>query len=195
MSVFLSLCDKMSTARKYQPHYLVADYQQWEGRWELWYGTAVAMAPSPFGPHERAVSEIGFQIQASIKGQPACSACRLYTGLDWIVQHDTVVRPDLMLVCGRQPELHLERAPTLVVEVLSESTADKDRTVKRELYESFGVEHYLLADPAAKSIQWLKLGPQNKFVDQAPEIADDGRFALETRGGCRVRFDRNSAFS
>ena len=65
----LSLRAKMSTARRYRPHYLVADYQQWEGHWELWFGTAVAMAPAPFGPHERAVSEISFQIQSSVKSR------------------------------------------------------------------------------------------------------------------------------
>ncbi len=48
----------MSTVRKYQPHYTVEDYRQWKGDWELWYGTAVAMSPSPFGPHERAVSAL-----------------------------------------------------------------------------------------------------------------------------------------
>ena len=41
----------MSIAPKYQPHYTVDDYQHWEGDWELWNGVAVAMAPSPFGPH------------------------------------------------------------------------------------------------------------------------------------------------
>ncbi len=186
----------MSTARKYRPHYLIADYQQWEGHWELWFGTAVAMAPSPFGPHERAVSEISFQIQSSVKSQlPQCKDCKVYTGLDWIVQHDTVVRPDLMLVCGVQPELHLEHSPTLIVEVLSESTSDKDQTVKRELYESYEVEHYLIADPMAKKIQWLKLSPAGKYVDCSHNFVTDGIFTVELHDRCIISIDCNLAFA
>lgn len=48
----------MSTAPRYQTYYLISDYLQWEGSWELWNGTAVAMSPSLLGPHGRkAVSE------------------------------------------------------------------------------------------------------------------------------------------
>lgn len=185
---------KMSNARRYQPHYLVADYQRWEGDWELWFGTAVATSPSPFGPHERAVSEISFQIQSSLKNQvPRCLDRQVYTGLDWIVQPDTVVRPDLMLVCGDQPELHLERSPALIVEVLSESTADKDRTVKRDLYESCGVQHYLIADPLNKTLQWLELGAAGEYIDNS-RVAADEKFWLELNDQCVVHFDSKSVF-
>ena len=138
----------MSTVRKYQPHYTVEDYRQWKGDWELWYGTAVAMSPSLFGPHERAVSALSYQIQNSIR-KNGCN-CSVYTGLDWIVQSDTVVRPDVMVVCGAQPERHLEKAPRLTIEILSDSTADKDRHAKRELYANNHVKHYLIADAAKK---------------------------------------------
>jgi Uma2 family endonuclease len=185
----------MSSARKYSPHYLVADYQQWEGDWELWFGTAVAMAPSPFGPHERAVSQLAFQIQSSIKSNlNKCNTCQVYTGLDWIVQYDTVVRPDVMLVCGEQPEKHLERAPAVVIEVLSEATADKDRTVKRELYESHGVEHYLLVDLNTKAIQWLALSGSGGFEDWTEHIAEERVFSVTLRNQCIINFDRESTF-
>ena len=106
----------MSTARKYQPHYTVEDYRQWVGDWELWYGTAVAMSPSPFGPHERAVTALTCQIQNSIRTK-FCDCC-VYAGLDWIVQSDTVVRPDVMVVCGDQPERHLEKTPMLTIKLI-----------------------------------------------------------------------------
>jgi hypothetical protein len=48
-------------APRYEPHYSVSDYLQWEGDWELWNGTAVAMSPSPLGPHERAAAKLVFQ--------------------------------------------------------------------------------------------------------------------------------------
>ena len=145
----------MSTAPRYEPHYSVSDYLQWEGEWELWNGTAVAMSPSPLGPHERAAAKLVFQIESCLQAQ-GCT-CATYAGLDWIVSDDTVVRPDVMVVCGSQPGRHLERPPALAIEILGDATADKDRTAKRRLYELTGVGHYLLVDPIVKTIEWLEL--------------------------------------
>lgn len=181
----------MSTVRKYQPYYTVVDYQQWQGDWELWHGTAVAMSPSPFGPHERAVSAMSFQIQDSIR--QSGGNCSVYTGLDWIVQSDTVVRPDVMVVCGAQPSLHLEKPPVLTIEVLSDSTADKDRHAKRELYESKHVKHYLIANTAARTIQWLELKTDGKYEDVSTQI-NNGEFSVSLEDGCEIQFECKSAF-
>ena len=48
----------MSTAPRYRPHYTVDDFKHWEGDWELWFGTAVSMAPSPFGKHGSTLARI-----------------------------------------------------------------------------------------------------------------------------------------
>lgn len=181
----------MSTARKYQPHYTVEDYRQWGGDWELWYGTAVAMSPSPFGAHERAVTALAYQIQNSIRIQQ-CDCC-VYTGLDWIVQSDTVVRPDVMVVCGDQPERHLEKPPCLTIEILSESTADKDIHAKRELYEKSKVGHYLIVDTAVRSIRWFELQANDQFEDVSRRV-NDGIFSVSLSDGCELQFDRKTAF-
>jgi len=55
--------------------------------------------------------------------------------------HTNVVQPDVMLFCED------ENVPCLVCEVLSPSTALKDKTVKKELYECFGIKNYLIVDP------------------------------------------------
>jgi len=52
-----------------------------------------------------------------------------------------VVQPDVMLFCED------EKVPCLVCEVLSPSTAKKDKSVKKELYECFGIQNYLIVDP------------------------------------------------
>ena len=151
------------------------------------------MSPSPFGPHERAVSAFAYMIQSSIQLNQC--PCKVYTGLDWIVQQDTVVRPDVMLVCGRQPERHLETPPILVVEVLSESTATKDVIAKRELYERQRVENYLIVDTEARSICWLELQSNGIYQDATNKIADNGLFSISLSNGCIVNFDRNAGFS
>ncbi len=140
----------MSTAPRYIPHYTIEDYRRWEGDWELIDGVAISMTPSPFGPHERVVAELSRQFLNQIVEQDC--ECRVYTNLDWIVSDDTVVRPDLMVVCGEQPQRHLERSPVVAVEVLSQSTEGRDLTAKRTLYRENNVTHYLVIDPHDQSI-------------------------------------------
>lgn len=143
----------MSTAPRYVPHYTVEDYARWQGDWELIDGVPIAMSPSPFGPHERVVSELARQLGNELiaNGCP----CRVYTNLDWVVCSDTVVRPDVMVVCGEQPPRHLERPPTIAVEVLSDLTRAQDLTAKRESYREHQVPHYLILDPDRRSIEWV----------------------------------------
>ena len=174
----------MSTAPRFQPHYTVADYAQWEGEWELWNGTAVSMSPSPQGPHERVVSKLVFQIETCVAKQQC--PCASYAGLDWIVNDDTVVRPDVMIVCGKQPGRYLEHAPVVAVEVLSASTENKDRTVKRSLYEAEGVRHYLLIDPVAQTIEWLALGEDRLYQDQTRESLRMSTLMLPLADGCEI---------
>lgn len=100
-----------------------------------------------------------------------------------------------MIVCGRQPGRYLERPPMLAIEVLSDSTAEKDRTVKRDLYEAQGGAHYLLVNPATGSIEWLSLGADGRYADRSGEIVTDGRFAASLPDGCRIAFDRQTTFA
>ena len=60
--------------------------------------------------------------------------------------HINVVQPDVMLFCED------EKVPCLVCEVLSPSTAKKDKSVKKELYECFGIQNYLIVDPLNKYV-------------------------------------------
>lgn len=135
----------MSTVSKYEPHYSVADYQQWPGDWELWQGTAIAMTPSPFGRHQLIGANLVRELGNALHEQG--SAYRVLYEIDWIVSDDTVVRPEVV-VCDRIPDRHLTSAPIFVAEILSPSTQEKDRTVKRELYQFERVTYYLLLDPA-----------------------------------------------
>ncbi len=184
----------MSTARRYQPHYTVDDLQLWEGDWELWFGTAVSMSPSPFGPHERIITKLIGQIERSFENHQ-CSKCSAYAGLDWIVQQDTVVRPDVMIVCGEQPVRHLERPPALTIEVLSPSTAKKDLEAKRELYESQKVEHYFIINPDDQSVRWLTLGNDEKFTDATSQIASGRSCQTTLTSGCVIDFDFEKVFA
>lgn len=153
----------MSTVPKYVPHYTVADYQLWEGDWELWNGVAVAMVPSPFGEHSRLTAELA-RILGNAIAEANCNATVLVE-IDWIVFSDTVLRPDVTVVCGGAPEKHLEEPPAIVVEILSDGTRQRDLTVKRDLYASRNVGWYLIVDPADSALTVLKLGDDGEYLD------------------------------
>jgi Uma2 family endonuclease len=143
-------------APKYNPHYKLSDYEQWEGSWELWSGVAVAMTPSPFGKHQKALTKLAHVMMTALE-QSTCSDCEVVVELDWIISEDTVVRPDLSVCCGSDIERFIESPPVLIAEVLSDGTALKDRTAKRALYASQGVDFYFLIDTDQEEIEILKL--------------------------------------
>ena len=69
----------------------------------------------------------------------------------------TVLMPDLFVVppAARAAEHWREfREVLLVVEVLSRSTARRDRTVKRRHYQRFGVCDYWVVDGRANVLEW-----------------------------------------
>ncbi len=120
-----------------QPHYTLADYAQWQGDWELWNGLPVAMTPSSFGNHQQTLTRLARLLGNELE-RVGCD-CEVLVGLDWVVSNDTVVRPDLVMVCNGVPARHLQTPPALVAEILSVSTATRDRTFKRDLYASQSV--------------------------------------------------------
>lgn len=138
------------------PRYSYADYCRWQGeeRWELIGGEAFLMSPAPATRHQDVVVELTRQLANFLLGKN----CRLLTSpIDVLLPHgteedddvDTVVQPDLVVVCDRAKITRkgVRGAPDLVIEVLSPSTATRDQVVKRQLYQQHGVREYWLVDP------------------------------------------------
>jgi Uma2 family endonuclease len=143
----------MSSAPRYTPHYTVDDYRLWKGDWELWSGTAVSMTPSPFGPHSRLLGELSRVIGNAIV-ESNCRA-QMLPEIDWVIASDTVLRPDISVVCGTRPDRHIDQTPAVVVEILSSSTRQRDLLHKREIYEQQGVPYYLIVDPDESTLTVL----------------------------------------
>ncbi len=71
-----------------------------------------------------------------------------------------VVQPDLLYISGEQnilTEARVDGAPRLVVEVLSPSTARKDRLKKMRIYQEARIQHYWLVDPQARTLECFAL--------------------------------------
>ena len=141
-------------AKKFVPYYKVSDWENWEGDWELIEGIAFAMSPSPVFKHQKTSRKITVLLDSQLID---CPFCELIYEFDWMISPDTIVRPDLMVVCGDKSDMEklkrLASRPELIVEVLSESTERKDRDIKLALYEHEGVPTVILVDPENKVIE------------------------------------------
>jgi Uma2 family endonuclease len=71
-----------------------------------------------------------------------------------------IVQPDVMLFCED------EELPCAVYEVLSPSTAHKDKSVKKELYECFGIKNYLIIDPVNRYVDSFILKDDKLIYDK-----------------------------
>lgn len=77
--------------------------------------------------------------------------------LDVILADTTILQPDIVyLDRERRPALHkrgVEGPPTLVVEILSPSTALTDRGTKRQLCARYGVPYFWIVDLEARAVE------------------------------------------
>ncbi len=71
-----------------------------------------------------------------------------------------VVQPDILLYCED------EQRPCAIFEVLSPSTAYKDKSIKKDLYEQCGILNYFIVDPLAKTIDKFSLKEEKYLYDR-----------------------------
>ncbi len=142
--------------------YTYDDYCHWgeEVRGELIEGEFITMVPAPTVKHQKVVVELIRQVSNALIHSHAIPLVapidlrlpRLPNQPDG--QIDTVVQPDLVVVCNPEQidDRGIRGAPAWVVEVLSPSTALYDQTTKRDLYERHGVEFYWLVSPTDRTV-------------------------------------------
>jgi Uma2 family endonuclease len=104
---------------------------------------------------------------------------------------DTVVRPDILVICDRSKitPRGARGAPDFAIEILSPRTAKKDYGVKLELYQRHRVREYWIVDPDAKAIHAWTLGDGGVYGEEA--IFEEGQslpsatlegFSIDTKG-------------
>ncbi len=165
------------------PHYTYDDYVLWEGRWELIHGVAHAMSPSPSITHQAISQHIASQLERALENCPECHAL---LPVDWKIDEETTVQPDNLVVCGElEKTAYLSKAPTLIFEILSKSTAHKDRTTKFKLYEQEGVRHYVIVDPIESIAKVYRL-QDGRYIKVQDASKDFVEFDL---GKCSIPFE------
>ncbi len=166
----------------YLPRYTYKDYEQWEGRWELIEGIPYAMSPQPGIEHQRVSQRIGAQLESLLED---CEKCFALLPVDWKIDDETVLQPDNLVVCGNVEGKYLTQPPVLIFEILSPTTAFKDRNIKYRIYELQGVKYYVMVDIDAKVAEVFELinGEYRKIKD-----AQEATVTFEING-CKIDFD------
>jgi Uma2 family endonuclease len=122
------------------------DYKEWEDSedWEIIGGKPYMMAPSPNTNHQRIGKKFISKIGNFLDGKP----CELFYELDVILSKEDIVKPDIMVVCDKNKitDKNIKGAPDLIIEILSPSTAKKDKLEKYNLYKKSGVREYWIVD-------------------------------------------------
>lgn len=154
-----------------------AEYCSWpdQPRYELIDGLAYAMS-GPVRRHQEVLGELFRQVANALHGKPcrpyiAPFDVRLPRANEADNRVDTVVQPDLMVVCDKTKldERGCRGAPDWVVEVLSPSTASHDHILKRRLYERVGVREFWLVHPVDRIVTIYLLGVDGYGK---PEVVD-----------------------
>jgi Uma2 family endonuclease len=126
-----------------------------EHRYELINGDVYFLA-SPLYPHQKAVKEIFGEFYIWFRDKK-CEplAAPFDVTLAKSEKNICVVQPDILVLCDTEKIAgngKYSGIPSLVVEVLSESTSSKDNVTKLELYMSVGVQEYWLVNTEQKEI-------------------------------------------
>jgi Uma2 family endonuclease len=127
-------------------------------RYELYDGE-VFVVPSPI-PRHQIVSQRLCRILEDHASR--AGGLTLLSPMDVIFSNYDVAQPDVIYFTaeglkGLSIDERIRRAPDLVVEVLSPSTASNDRGRKLRMFQRYGVPEYWIVDPVGETIEIYKL--------------------------------------
>jgi Uma2 family endonuclease len=123
-------------------------------RYELHHGE-LSEIPTPGTRHQGAIVVLITLLHEHVRSRGLGKVFVAPT--DCILSNVTVVQPDVFYIAADRlaiiSERGIEGAPTLVVEVLSPSTAHLDRGRKMTLYAEHRVPYYWIVDPETRSVE------------------------------------------
>jgi Uma2 family endonuclease len=175
-----------------------AEYLTWaEGQGdELINGTAyVREPPAPSPSHQGIVAELCRQAGNALKDKP----CRVYVApfdvrlpkaTEPDDQIDTVVQPDVFIVCDLQKvdARGMRGAPDWIAEVLSPNTASHDKLVKLPVYERAGVREVWLIHPIDRTLTIYRL--EQGHYGRATILELEGQTLLTAVRGVTIDWDQ-----
>lgn len=160
--------------------YNYSDYLTWpnEERWEILDGVP-CMQAAPSRIHQEILMELSKQIANYLTGK----TCKVYPAPFCVrLLNDNenkdedvinVVEPDISIVCDKSKldDRGCKGAPNMIIEIISPSTARKDRIEKFNKYEKAGVREYWIVEPDEKILSVFILQDNHRYG--RPEMYTD----------------------
>jgi Uma2 family endonuclease len=188
----------MALTQRDTQHHTYSDYCTWSNdqREELINGIAyIREPPAPSPLHQELVGGLYYEVRTALEGKP----CRVYIAPfdvrlpksdETDDQVDTVVQPDVLIVCDRHKldERGLRGAPDWVAEVLSPSTAGHDQIIKLPVYERAGVPEVWLIHPTDRTLTIYRL--EGACYGRPTILELKGEISLTAVPGVRIDWDR-----
>ncbi|MFD2330511.1 Uma2 family endonuclease [Cohnella sp. GCM10020058] len=126
-------------------------------RYEIIDGVRHDFLTSPKFVHQDVLGQLHLAFHASC----AQDGVILLAPLDVHFDKDNILQPDLLYISRTRSDIirdgYVYGAPDLVVEILSDSTAHNDKTIKKGTYERFGVAEYWLVEPEYRLVDQFVL--------------------------------------
>ena len=108
----------------------------------------IMMSPSPTMEHQNISGNIYHEMRTVLK----TSSCKPIYEIDVNV-NSNVMSPDLAVICKDELKgKSYDKAPVIVVEIVSPSSVSRDYFVKRRIYREIGVQEYWIVSPEEKCI-------------------------------------------
>lgn len=113
------------------------------------------VSPSPSSAHQDTSRHIQYQLYQPIE---EAGLGKVYNApMDLQLSDTDVVQPDLMVILREHYHIispsRIIGAPDLIVEIKSPATAERDRGVKRSLYQQHGVPEYWIVDLDSHTVE------------------------------------------
>jgi len=148
------------------------------GRFEFLHGCVVAEPPASW-PHGKLDATLSHRFVSHVEA--AGIGLVFGSSQGFALPSGDTVAPDVAVILRQTweaapapaPDMFLRVVPDLVVEVLSPSTAWKDRGLKRRIYDRNGVREYWLVDPRRRTITVIARGANGRLGSERKVTGDE----------------------
>jgi Uma2 family endonuclease len=133
------------------------------------------VTPSPGRSHQEVVGHLFWLLYGFARAHGLGKA--FVSPFDVLFAEGDYLEPDIVFVRKDHARIVTERgiegAPDLVVEVLSPSTASRDRGIKLDRYRLYGVQEYWMVDPDGRTVEIWRLADRAErplILDQHAQL-------------------------
>lgn len=148
-------------------------------RYEVIEGQVYNMSPAPTTKHQAVLRELLTEFTLFLRGKKCSVFASLidvcfYEDDNDLSKIEEWVEPDLVVVCDKSKirEKRIVGVPDLIVEILSPSTAKKDKIIKYNRYQRAGVKEYWIVDPSNEAVDVYVL-EQTEFKHAGTYFKED----------------------